>query len=153
MGYGISNNVIYGHLLTPQQSHELMDHMKREFTQSMGRDVEDFESEDFDEDEFDDLIAHFHLDTYALSQGTLIAQGTDSRCENTTYEYGYIHGFGVLLANTGYGALSTPQDFSNKLNSGPSAQEVATYNTHCLPLLQAIGVTDPPALHVVSYMA
>jgi len=154
MGYGISNNVIYGHLLTPQQSQELMEHMQREFTRNKADvDMDDFEAEDFDEEEFDDLLAHFQLDSYNLSQGILIAEDTDSRCENTTFEPGYTHGFGVLLATKGYGGLSTPQDFQNKLNSGPTAQEIATYNTNCLPLLQAIGVTDPPALQVVSYMA
>lgn len=155
MGYGISKNVIYGHLLNPLQSHQLMVHMQQEFARSKG--VSDVDMEDFDEDDFeqdiDRLLAHFHMHSHTLSKCTLIAEDTDSRCEDTTFEEGYNHGFGVMLANKGYGGLNTPQDFASKMNSGPTAQEIATYNNHCLPLLQAIGVTDPPTIHVVSYMA
>ena len=159
MSYGISQNLMYGLVLTSEQSQRLRKHILLEFNK-MKNTTPNFYSaiekqvwdHEWDE-ELNMVVPTFFNTLGASSVVKMIAEDSDSSVHNTTYEDGFEHGFGVLLIRKGYGSHTTSSEFSAKMSTGPTQQEIDDYTHYCQPLLDAIGVTHSPLLHVVSYMA
>lgn len=158
MGYGISQNLMYGLLLDAEQSQRLSEHMQMEF-QTIKNTTPNFFSAveqqvwDNEWDEELNMVVPTFFNTLGARIVTMIAQDSDSRIHNTTYEEGCEHGFGVVLTRIGYGSDTSNAAFNAKMSTGPTQQEIDEYTRFCQPLLDAIGVTDPPSLQVVSYTA
>lgn len=158
MGYAISQNLMYGLLLDPEQSQRLSRHIKMEFKKIKNATPNFFSAVEQQvwNNEWDEelnMVVPTFFDVLGTGIVTMIAQDSDSRIHNTTYEEGCEHGFGVLLANKGYGSHTTNAEFSAKMSTGPTQKEIDEYTQYCQPLLDAIGVTDLPSLQVVSYTA
>jgi len=152
MGYGISQNLMYGVVLDPEQSRQLREHIQSEFPKFKTANPVLIQESEW-EDEWDDQINMILDMLFGESNCNMIAQDSDSRIHNTTYEDGCEHGFGVVLARLGYGTHTTSREFNAKMNAGPTQQDIDQFAQHCQHMLDAIGVTEPPTLQVVSYTA
>ena len=130
MGYGISTNLIFGVLLSPEDSTKLYGVISAILAQK-------------DHDMYDWLEEN---------EITMIAEDSDSRIHDTQYEEGFEHGFGVLIADKGYGSSMSSAEFKEAANSDHEVA-VERFKQVCQPLLDAAGIKDEPESQTVSYMA
>lgn len=142
MGYGISTNAIFGVQLDPSQSKKLHQAL-----------LATAQADDYDGGHLCLYSLLGRISKKSACHIDLIAEDSDSRIHNTTYEDGFEHTFGVLVARKGYGARSTSQEFSAKMNEDLSAHKQA-FNTVAAPILAAAGLGHlEPSLVIGSYTA
>lgn len=138
MGYGISTNMVFGVLLSPEESAKLHEAISKSF-----RDADDAD----EDDEGQDLYGW--LEEKEL---VLIAEDSDSRIHNTQYEPGFEHCFGILIADKGYGSSMSAAEFK-AASAGDHGHLAERFKELCQPLLDEAGVTAEPGTQVASYMA
>ena len=152
MGYGISTNAIYGVFLSASES-KLVRQAIENYVNNLPKtqDVLDV----LDDEYGGDALSFFIYSEFSKTgpNVSMIAEGSDSRIHNTTYEDGFEHSFGVVVANKGYGSHMDSKTFGQKLAQGPSVSDIALFNKVCAPVLAQAGITEVPQMVVASYTA
>lgn len=148
MGYGIVTTAFWGVMLSWEETESLAKVIRQALTDVNG-DVEKNEMDNASDDFYYLLVK---LAPQIQGRGdyvVMVADGSDSRVESTSFEEGYEHGVGLLVSEKGYGSRTSSQQFSQALNKDISEQK-AEFEKLIQPLLDSAGIKAVPGLNVVS---
>ena len=148
MGYGIVTTAFWGVMLSWEETESLAKVIRQALTDVNG-DVEKNEMDNASDDFYYLLVK---LAPQIQGRGdyvVMVADGSDSRVESTSFEEGYEHGVGLLVSEKGYGSRTSSQQFSQALNKDISEQK-AEFENLIQPLLDSAGIKAVPGLNVVS---
>jgi hypothetical protein len=131
MGYGINTNLVLGIMLSSEEAAKLHDFITQNQLATSGLDLYDWLEE---------------------SEIVMVASNTDSRIHNTQYEPGFEHCFGVLVADKGYGASMSSEEFRQAAaaNDTPARER---FSQLCAPILDAAKIQSGVGRHAVTHMA
>ena len=141
MGYGISTNCVYGVFLDSEEAKRLRD----EIIKSMPNEYDSVYTS------LEELVNNY--DNNCPFNVEMVAEDSDSRIHDTSFEEGFDHVFGVVLASKGYGGSGSNEDFNQKMREGASQEQIELYNSVCVPLLKSAGLDFNPYINIVSYTA
>ena len=148
MGYGIVTTAFFGVMLSWDETENLAKVVRQALTDLNGE-VEKNEMDNASDDFYYLLVK---LDPKIREKGdyvVMVADGSDSRIESTSFEEGYEHGVGLLLSEKGYGSRTSSTQFSEALNKDISEQK-AEFEKLIQPLLDRAGIKAVAGLNVVS---
>jgi hypothetical protein len=148
MGYGIVTTAFWGVVLPWDETERLAKVIRQALTDLNGE-VEENEMDNASDDFYYLLVK---LAPQIQEKGdyvVMVADGSDSRIESTSFEEGYEHGVGLLVSEKGYGSRTSSQEFSHALNKDISEQK-AEFEKFIQPLLDSAGIKAVAELNVVS---
>jgi len=123
MGYGIGTSAMYGVSLSADEAHKMAEVLENLFGSDWTGELEGCNANDW----------------------LMVAEDTDSRIHNNTYEPGYEHVLGVLIASKGYGSAWTTDGFERALRADWTPQETV-FKKDLEPLLIQAGIVKSPGL-------
>ena len=96
-------------------------------------------------DYLDALVYHLDPSQDQEDNVVMVAEDSDSRIHNTTYEKGFDHAVGILIADKGHFVSMTSKDFAVAMGNPPVKQQ-ADFNLLIQPLLNAAGINQVPGV-------
>lgn len=159
MRYGISTTAFFGVMLSWKDTDKLAKVIKQRVN-TLGLKPDKDEDESFEDvglgvfEQFEALMYHQEpsLEEEEYGYIVMIAEDTDSRIHNTSFEEGANHGVGFLIADKGYGSQTTSKAFAAKMKEDVS-RERELFAKLIQSLLDEANIKEEPGLNVVSYTA
>ena len=155
MGYGTTDHLIYGVYLDPTQSQALREGISRRLAADPNSSVSEYLGIPGGRDparvSMFELVEFLGDEDEAGIRVAMVAEDTHSTIHDNTFEEGFCHGFGILLADKGYGAGGTSKEFKEAMARGASQEQIAAFQERILPWLQEAGLGgETPELVTVS---
>lgn len=150
MGYGINTQMIHGLYLDPQQSKQLHDGITAWLQTGAGDALGG--GINAESDLFDVLEMLGDEDEEAGIRVTMVSEDTHSTIHSTTYEAGRFHGFGILLADKGYGSYRPDADFAKASKEGATDAQKTAYTVRLGGILKLAGLDMlEPQMVIISH--